>query len=350
MSSETIFVPDTSVLLADPARRGAQWQLFIQAFADVGVGVRIPEVVLDEAVTLFAEQLRRASEEVRSKMKTLNRFVSASLTPDENAIEAAISGYRERLLGDLSVTKMWILPYPDVAHRDLTKRQLERRKPYSGKERHSSGYRDDLIWHSLLGLLIARPDALVVFVCGNEKDFGGPDGLDPKFADDLRAAGLEPTRLRLVASMAAFNSEFVEPKLKTQEQLRLKLETRQTDVLDLTDWIARNLPEHFTRHQLWDLIATASTIEITPQPLDREFVHFDVENVWDLPDEVVVECSGSAGCKFEILEETGSADIPSTVGASLQFAFTLILDKTGNHVVHSSLDALVLEEPPERID
>jgi len=67
-----------------------------------------------------------------------------------------------------------ILPYPDVSHRDVTARALARRRPFDSLGHE--GYRDALIWESVLAFARTLARERVVLVSRNSKDFADAAG------------------------------------------------------------------------------------------------------------------------------------------------------------------------------
>jgi PIN domain len=127
---------------------------------------------------------------------------------DEFDLEPEIA-YRADLWRTLTNSGVRLLDLPDVAHRDLVERALARRAPFD--DRGQAGYRDALIWHNLLE--IAASGQMVIFVT-NDGDFldrNDRTQLHPDLVQDVRVAGLDPTRIRPVGSLKEAVNEVIEP-------------------------------------------------------------------------------------------------------------------------------------------
>jgi hypothetical protein len=103
-----------------------------------------------------------------------------------------------------------------VSAKDIIEREMAGKKPFGRK---SSGYRDFLIWNSVLAQLI-KSDATVAFITDNYNDFavGPKDGernaLHPDLLSDLQALNIEPNRVRIYNSLGELNQEVIQPILK----------------------------------------------------------------------------------------------------------------------------------------
>jgi hypothetical protein len=106
---------------------------------------------------------------------------------------------RRQLLVDSRAT---VLPLPDVSHESLLARDLSGRKPFraSGK-----GYRDALIWESLLEHLRAISSPMEMVFVTNDNDFGGhaKDGsiLDSDLLDEIQNAGHSARRAVSISAL-----------------------------------------------------------------------------------------------------------------------------------------------------
>lgn len=99
-----------------------------------------------------------------------------------------------------------ILPYEGVPHKALVEWAIHARRPFNDKEK---GYRDALMWHSLLGYLTeANRVSPVAFINANSRDFHDPTGGSPRLHPDLLADLAEKkigNQFLLYPSLRAFN-------------------------------------------------------------------------------------------------------------------------------------------------
>jgi PIN domain len=128
------------------------------------------------------------------------------------------SRFEDRLREILGTGKAILRPLTGVPHEELVSRALERRKPFASS---GAGYRDALIWHTVLDLLTEN-DEPVVFVTNNSSDFAEPKAptvLAHDLRNDLRNRGLEVGAVRLVPSLDAFAKEYLAPDTLAEGEL-----------------------------------------------------------------------------------------------------------------------------------
>jgi PIN domain len=199
-----IVVPDTTVFENGFNERSTEVRLLRSYLLETGSELYVPEVVRQEAIN----RVRRRVIETNSKIESVHRLTAgvegfAKIDP-----ETGVRVYEEslnRLLDDL---KARTVPFPKVSHDELTQRALVPQKPFVERGR---GYRDALIWYTLVEILQARKDD-VVFVSQNSGDWCSKEKekyvfhLD--FINDLNNKGLSPERLALVPTLADFNRSY----------------------------------------------------------------------------------------------------------------------------------------------
>ena len=119
--------------------------------------------------------------------------------------------FRERLRNRLGMTESLILDYPDTLHETLVKRATSRKRPFDD---NGSGYRDALIWESVLELAkqVKGPIVLVT----KDKDFReGSSNLHGDLIKDLERLGLPEDKVILATDLAGLVDQHVRPNLGT---------------------------------------------------------------------------------------------------------------------------------------
>lgn len=188
----------------------------------------VPELV---ALEVVAHQRRRITEALvglRRHLATL-QIRTVDMPTADTATTKFESEWRSKL------RKAAWRPIPDgPPHRVLAERAVQRRKPFKDD---GSGYRDALIFETVLQIAYEEPKTEVVFVSANTSDFG-----KGKFADDLldqlellvgRSA---PTHLMASAAEAA--EKYAPPAGAIAGKLRGKLKSaavRSTVLRQLND-------------------------------------------------------------------------------------------------------------------
>lgn len=187
-----LVVLDTNALFDDPYVSGGQSARLLALARRSKIALAIPEVVLLElqrqqrrTVVGRIDQLQKAEPKILESLRILQLDPSdypLSL-PDFSALNADTileAGYR-RLRERLIANSVEILPVPTVPHADVLARDLSSRLPFdsSGK-----GYRDALIWHSLLDRWSTTPLFEDAYIVTADDDFG-TGGLDTTLEAEL---------------------------------------------------------------------------------------------------------------------------------------------------------------------
>jgi pimeloyl-ACP methyl ester carboxylesterase len=94
-----------------------------------------------------------------------------------------VNTYEAQLTSRLNELGWTIAQYPDVSHRDVARRAIERRRPFDEKGR---GYRDTLVWHTVRDVILASETPILLI--SGDGDFRGPTGQVHKHL----AADLDP--------------------------------------------------------------------------------------------------------------------------------------------------------------
>jgi hypothetical protein len=179
-------------------------------------------------------------------------------------IERETARYREFLSQQILNVGGRTLPYPEIPHQTIVKRELQRRKPF---KENGSGYRDLLIWESLRQLTWSGHER-IAFITANIRDFIA----DARLHNDLAADVLNPDRLEVFASLKDFNEKHIIPRLKTDDRFNKELQAISSISANVSAWIRDNLLEILR----WDEIGYA----ISPVPdagsfFASEIVSFD---------------------------------------------------------------------------
>ena len=205
-------VLDATTVIAEGYGRSARFRTLLSASAAAGYTVYIPRVAIAETAGKFSRELDRHSQSARRTLGQLSRLLGERPESPDLKIdpEAETTLFEEALLEQLSDADVSILPYPEVAHEELANRAISRKRPFDEK---GSGYRDALIWFSILRLA-SESDDPILLVAGDE-DFGdGKKGvLHSDLIDDLICNGHPHDRVLLSKSLAQVIDEYIRPSL-----------------------------------------------------------------------------------------------------------------------------------------
>lgn len=136
------------------------------------VSVCVPPSALEEAVANHARAIS-SSDLALSKLLSERRHLGLGTS----LVETSLPDYRAYLVERFDeVLGIDVLDWPHVSHADLVARAVMRTPPFDSK---GSGYRDSLVWASVMGLAAGGADVALIT---SDSDFAAPDG---SLADEL---------------------------------------------------------------------------------------------------------------------------------------------------------------------
>jgi hypothetical protein len=148
-------------------------------------------------------------------------------------VNSCAADYEKRLRERLVQASVQILPLPATDHMAMLNRDLERRRPF----REGKGYRDALLWESVIALA-ADTGPRVALVTENKKDFARDEQLHPDLAADLAAIDLPPDRVLLLPSLPDAFERLLKNSLRDAPEVRKALESKEGyRGFRLVDWL-----------------------------------------------------------------------------------------------------------------
>jgi hypothetical protein len=138
----------------------------------------IPQIVLDELIYNFKEKLIDMNNKYNSLQKD---FIKTTGKKDFNYgfyIESMTNEYKTKVDKFINDYNVKVIEYPKISLRDITIRDLEKKKPF---KQNGSGYRDFIIWECLKSEVKSWRGDTVVFISNNSRDFGAAPNLNPNF-------------------------------------------------------------------------------------------------------------------------------------------------------------------------
>lgn len=182
-------VPDTAEVDRAHALTSRGWGELLIRCRRGDVKIVVPDVVIREAARHFGPAVHTQLAPSSRLVRMLNVLGVTDL-PDLDAITEAIGEpaefYAAHLRRRLESHGAVVAPVPEVSQEQILARDLAGRKPFrsGGKGQSGKGYRDTLIWETILELVRDLPeDEIIYFVTTNTDDFG--KGKDGGLADDL---------------------------------------------------------------------------------------------------------------------------------------------------------------------
>lgn len=210
-------IPDTNLIQGGGAFffENNLWPVILAAIRNGLAELLVPEVVVRELTTHYSEEVKRAQQDLRKVHRSLGRLrVDVDAGQLQQALEEITSDYEQWLRSHVTLHGR-ILPLPTVSHDRLLTDTLKGRKPLS---RGDGGYRDALIWHSLLE--VARESSgEIILLSENTKDFASTTGeLSPDLQADLSTLQSQVT-VRLVSKLQGLVDLIVPEDPKATEEV-----------------------------------------------------------------------------------------------------------------------------------
>lgn len=168
---------------------GKSWEYLRSLVEERRIDLFVPEVVVQEVVRgrhHDANELIVALDKIN--LSRIERLLRLGLPTKRehlaSKVQELVADYDTELRARLDELRAVVFPIPSVSHQTVLTRALESRRPFDTKGR--DGYRDVLIWHSLLEVSELGYRG-IVFVTNNTSDFctGKPPNLLPALTDEL---------------------------------------------------------------------------------------------------------------------------------------------------------------------
>jgi len=302
---------DTNTFFGNLDPESATWRALRTCIAVCGVQVLITQVVLDEIISKLFERTVEQSKVLDSALHEANsalhklRFNGLGFFDDDLGIdglqisrrsivpppvishEVATSRFMQtfRCLCGQSPE---ILPFPSVTHEVLVKKCLDARRPFRKKD-YDRGYRDALIWFSLLEFA-QKNSGEVYFISANTSDFGDNDDWHSDFSSDLKLANCE-SRFFLVNEPMRFVKKFSHHIELATQKIRAQVERELTSYTE----DIRNLIENYLReHQSYEFLYPRFT-DVTVNRIALKFV----DPVMEGDDDLFCSISVDAECVID---------------------------------------------------
>lgn len=191
-------VLETSVLHEDYKLSKAPLVELLNIAGLVGAKVIIPQVVFSEHISHFNRDRQEYLNKMKSTLKSLRQLPLTNI-PDFEIPETEDS-YDEYLTRMIASRNMEIQTFPQANHADILTRCLNKLKPF-GPEK-DTGYKDTLIWETILQILNDNPNDKVLFVT-KDGDFRkkSTESLHKNLVDELVDLGYPEDVVKLKMSL-----------------------------------------------------------------------------------------------------------------------------------------------------
>ncbi|CAB92568.1 DUF4935 domain-containing protein [Streptomyces sp. SID7813] len=185
-----IVVLDTTVFSSDFTCSGTAWRVLAHASKAWGLQIRVPEVVVAEAVGGYEREIGHASLALEKVVTKYSGRLGLGQPFGDllGSLQERCRDYQERLTQLIEDLGGSVLAPPDVPHMELARRAASRRKPCDQK---GDGYRDTLNWLLILEIAQSSPEETIFWVTDNSTDFANEekDNLHGDLLEDLEGVG-----------------------------------------------------------------------------------------------------------------------------------------------------------------
>lgn len=157
---------DTSVAINESFLQSPYCEAFFKACGILQISVVIPEVVLDELKGNFPKKLQEKYAPYQKAKKDLGKLID--LVDSTLTLPEVISSYYQWLDVIIKNYGVSVAQYPDVSAKELIEQSYGIKKPFKPS---GEGYKDYLIWKTILAHIEKSQSPPNIFLTNNTKDF-----------------------------------------------------------------------------------------------------------------------------------------------------------------------------------
>ncbi len=189
----------------------------------VGARLYVPEVVLGELVTHRQTSISDLHAQTSKGLRILAQAASLLNAPSLPDLTLCLEAVEPRVVDSLKSQGAIFWPPPRVPHEEVLRALQTGRKPFRGiPKSRDVGYRDFLIWSTVLEIGNKSPERGVVFVSANTRDFAAKPGeLHDELKEEAERLGVDA---RYFGSLQSYIDAAIMPLLGTDQTLNARLE------------------------------------------------------------------------------------------------------------------------------
>jgi hypothetical protein len=316
-----IVVIDTNQFHGDPRMALRNFRVLLAQHEHGSLELAVPEVVLQELPKMYRREYETAHANLNSGLKKLSKLgYSTDAEPQPPSGAEAQEQYTTWLRAHLAERRVRTpaLPATDLAR--LVEHSVAERRPWQA---NSKGFRDALIWHTVLEL--AAEDN-VILITNNWRDFAeseqAKDVLHPDLRRDVAALGYDEHRVRLVPSLLFYIDHHVAPAERQLLEVRERLESDRQWRAELWDQANDSL----WRLQLdtWDEVSVvrSNAAEIDNVSVGEVAIEdLQIANAYEADTDgfISLELQVHAALHFTFTTDTGGMEWLAKENADVQF-------------------------------
>ena len=244
-------VLDANAIVSEGFGNSRQFRALLSVSTALSHTIVVPQVVIDEVVSRFSQSMVNEVEAVRNKLNKLSNWMDRSLESPVGSLnlKGETELFASTLKNKLEDANVVVVGYPDTTHEVLVGRATSRTRPFNET---GSGYRDTLIWMSVLDLVPHTTERVILVAA--DKVFAinkDNDHLHGELAAEVgRIEGRDANSVALCKDLAQLVDEHIRPSLN-DVTWQNPLETLATLVSDANETIALAIQEKYFYAE-WD--------------------------------------------------------------------------------------------------
>lgn len=228
--SRTVVV-DTNAIVHGPWWLDSPaWKILLYQSQSGVIRLVVPELVIREATGQYRTALVSQRNQVQ-KYAALARS-GGDMTPMRDVAET-VELYRKELISVLLKSEATIPPLPEIDLSMLADKAINRIKPFDNS---GSGFRDALLWESVLAQASSHPAIETVLVSNDKKAFsGGIDAsLHTDLGQDLSDRGID-ARVSLCETVVDYLEKYGHPDLNLSAQVIEDISAQRSDLAEIIE-------------------------------------------------------------------------------------------------------------------
>ena len=207
-------VLDANAIIGDGFGDGFATRELLSRAETLGYHLYIPQVVLDEVVEHVSKHLASKIDSVADDLRTISGWLGRELDSPVKDIDHSKEAelFRERLTTTFAAASGKIPGYPKRSHEEIARRAIQRIRPFNDK---GSGYRDTLIWLTILELAYQAEDKIILVT--NDNDFRHhkqSNDLHHDLIDDLEGLENPTEKVILTRSISDLMKQHIHPSVQ----------------------------------------------------------------------------------------------------------------------------------------
>lgn len=217
---------DTNFIFHDYFLKGKNIMSLCNYALRMGYEVYMPLVVFDEMVKQYKEDVEEQVKKINVINENWQRVSNGLRLVDNVASETLISKYEIELKARCHSLQINTLDYPQAKHRNIALKDLYAQKPFRKLKDGNIGYRDALIWESILEFCHrAHNESEIYYISENIKDFASNERteLHEDLKKDLKKNGFAEDRVKLVSDIHKYVEEEIVADLLVLENYKAEL-------------------------------------------------------------------------------------------------------------------------------